>query len=94
MVAVYERIAVARPEDATLGPVRARMPRQVAEMRRMRARGASMDDIAAAYGVSKRTVYRYLAAGVTEHVVGGADGARPSRSAGAVPWRVSRWGRA
>jgi hypothetical protein len=39
MATVYERIPVARPADSNLGPVRARVPRQVAEMRRMRGGG-------------------------------------------------------
>lgn len=54
-----------------------------------------MEAIAAAYGVSKRTVYRYLAAGVTEQVVEVAGWrATFAVRCGVAPWRVSPWERA
>jgi hypothetical protein len=53
-----------------------------------------MDDIAQAYGVSKRTAYRYLAADVTEYSVEVAGWrATFATSPGDAPWRVSRWTR-
>lgn len=57
---VYERILADRPPDSNLGPVRARRPGQVAEMRRLRAAGVAISAIAYAYELSVRTVYRYL----------------------------------
>jgi hypothetical protein len=53
-----------------------------------------MDDIATAYGVSKRTAYRYLAADVAETVVE-LVGWRATFAVvpGRAPWRVTRWRR-
>jgi hypothetical protein len=52
-----------------------------------------MDLIAEQYGVSKRTVYRYLEAGLLEYFDVELDGwsATFAVSARRPPWRVSRW---
>lgn len=92
---IYERVVVDPPANANLGPLRARSTDQVAEMARLRRGGGSMDDIARIYGVSKRTVYRYLAAGdVVEYSVeiGGWAASFEIRG-GARPWRISPWRR-
>lgn len=90
----YDRLTVARPADANFGPIRARDPKAIAAMDNMRRGGASMTDVAAAFGVSKRTAYRYLAPDLVyvEIVVDGwaATFARRPRHA---PWRVGPWRR-
>jgi AcrR family transcriptional regulator len=89
-----DRLTVARPLDANLGPIRARRPDAVAEMARLRRGGVSMDVIAEQYGVSKRTVYRYLEPELSyfEIAVDGwvATFARRPRQA---PFRVGPWRR-
>lgn len=88
----YERATVARPPDSNLGPLRARKPEAIAEMRRLAGGGASMRSIAEQFGVSVRTVYRYLVPG-TKYFEVQIEGwlATFARSPGKAPWRVSRW---
>lgn len=91
-----DRMTVARPPDANLtGPIRARRPDAVSEIRRLAGGGASMDLIAEQYGVSKRTVYRYLERGLEYFDVEmGGWVATFAVSARRPPWRVSEWQRA
>lgn len=94
MIARYDRTTVARPPDANYGRLRARTPEQVAEMSRMRRGGASMKAIADAFGLSVRTVYRYLtpAAGWFDVTVGDWTAVFVTEP-GRAPVRVSAWRR-
>ena len=53
-------LAAGKPADANLGPVRAKAPESVAAIRRYHAQGVPVPTLADAFGVSVRTVYRYL----------------------------------
>lgn len=89
---IGERVAVARPADANMGPIRARPPAAVAAMRRMHDGGASPAAIAEAYGVSIRTVYRYLDPTLEYFEVQvGAWVADFATRPGSPPWRVGAW---
>jgi transposase len=90
---MYERIAVARPADANAGPLRARSPEAIDEMRRLHRGGASMDAVAEQFGVSKRTVYRYLNAAEYFDIEVAGWIATFAVSEGKAPWRVSAWRR-
>jgi DNA invertase Pin-like site-specific DNA recombinase len=91
---IAERNVVARPGDANYGNVRARNPEAIDEMRRLRRAGTSCATIAEQFGVSVRTVYRYVESRIRYHdvVIDGwvATFARRPREA---PWRVSDWKR-
>jgi hypothetical protein len=90
-----EQPAVARPADANLGPIRARRPDQVAEIRRLRRGGASVRVIAEEFGISVRTAYRYLAhRGDMEVVEVRGWRATFEILPGTGPRRVSGWRRA
>jgi DNA invertase Pin-like site-specific DNA recombinase len=90
-----DRTTVARPPDANLtGPLRARRPDTVLEIQRLAGGGASMALIAEQFGVSKRTVYRYLERGL-EYFDVELDGWSATFAVcdRRPPWRVSQWQR-
>ena len=92
---IYERTAVDRPADANLGPVRARRPESVEAMRAMHNAGVHVALIAEQFGVSVRTVYRYLDVDVIYSEVE-LDGwvAVFARARDRAPWRVTAWSKA
>jgi hypothetical protein len=89
-----DRAAVARPADSNLGPVRARPPAAVIAMRRYADAGVAVPAIAEQFGVSRRTVYRYLREDVDYYTVP-IDGwvATFAQAEGRAPWRVTPWRR-
>lgn len=89
----YERVAVTRPPDANFGPIRARMPASIGEMRRLRAGGVPVRDIADQFGISVRTTFRYLTDADYVDVAAGGWTATFAVASGKPPWRVSAWRR-
>lgn len=91
---VYERIPVDRPADANWGgQVRARAA-AAPSMQQMRDAGVAPEAIAAAFGVSVRTVYRYTDPAIEySAVVVGAWTARFAVRGDRQPWRVTAWRR-
>lgn len=90
----YERVAVTRPADANFGPIRARTPASVAEIHRLRSAGVPNRAIAEQFGISVRTVQRYL--NDSDHVEIAVAGwsATFAIAPNRPPWRVSAWRRA
>jgi DNA invertase Pin-like site-specific DNA recombinase len=82
----------AATQPAKYGPVRALTPERVASVRGMRALGVRVEAIAAAFEVTKRTVYRYLADDATVvEIRCGEWTARHALRPGSPPWRLERW---
>lgn len=90
----YDRLAVGRPPDANqTGVIRAKRPEAVAAMRKAHASGVHVDDIAAAYGVCRRTVYRYLLPATTRTIEVMGWFAEFELRHSEFPVRVSPWRR-
>lgn len=88
----YDRMTAARPEDANnTGPVRARQPATTREIRRLFHGGATARAIAEQFGLSVRTIYRYLREGETFRVTIGRWSALCELRADESPIRVSPW---
>lgn len=93
MTLVRERVVVDPAPGANLGKVRARSVEQIAEMRRLRAGGVAIPAIAHAYGLSTRTVHRYVKDDEVYDVSIDGWTATFAVRRGHEPVRVSRWER-
>lgn len=91
----YSRVIVDPPRDRNQGPVRARSPIAIADIRAQHASGARPRDLARVLGVSLRTVYRYLAddSAVITVRIGRWEAEFAFAGDDRIPRRVTRWRR-
>lgn len=93
MTLVRERILLDPPPRANLGPVRARTPEQIDEMRRLRDAGVSVHSIARKFELHPRTVYRYLGSDALYVVEVDGWSATFAVRGQSTPTRITEWAR-